>query len=150
MIAIRNAWGEKRVIPNSDSPELGTTFDTRGKTMKKVLLATTALVMTAGVAAAEVSVTGSVDMGMKYDGSATATSKTTQHTDVAINFEGSVETDGGLTLSAFTAIISTNEAVHGNNGTGVSWAKLTYKAALLTLGLRVLASTTLPKHSMAP
>jgi outer membrane protein OmpU len=90
--------------------------------MKKVLLATTALVMTAGVAAAEVSVTGSVDMGMKYDGSATATSKTTQHTDVAINFEGSVETDGGLTLSAFTAIISTNEAVHGNNGTGVSVA----------------------------
>jgi outer membrane protein OmpU len=68
MIAIRDAWGEKRVIPNSDSPELGTTFDTRGKTMKKVLLATTALTLSAGVAYAEVSLSGSARMGLVYTG----------------------------------------------------------------------------------
>ncbi|MDO5643913.1 MAG: porin, partial [Paracoccus sp. (in: a-proteobacteria)] len=35
--------------------------------MKKALFATTALVMTAGVAAAEVSVTGDARMGMRYE-----------------------------------------------------------------------------------
>jgi outer membrane protein OmpU len=68
MIAIRDAWGEKRVIPNSDSPELGTTFDTRGKTMKKVLLATTALALSAGVAHAEIALSGSAAMGVARDG----------------------------------------------------------------------------------
>ncbi len=89
--------------------------------MKKVLLATTALALSAGVAYAEVSVSGSVDFGMKYDGSKT-TSKATQHTDVVIGFSGSVETDGGLTLSAFTGIISSNEGNHVSDGTGVSVA----------------------------
>jgi outer membrane protein OmpU len=68
MIAITNAWGEKRLIPSSDSPELGTTFDTRGKTMKKVLLATTALAMSAGVAYAEISISGNARMGLQHVG----------------------------------------------------------------------------------
>ena len=39
--------------------------------MKKLLLASTALVMSAGVAAAEVALSGSAQMGIVYDSSAT-------------------------------------------------------------------------------
>jgi outer membrane protein OmpU len=122
MIAIRNAWGEKRSIPNSDSPELGTTFDTRGKTMKKVLLATTALALSAGVAYAEgVAVNGSAGMGLQYDGGVGATkSKTTELSYVSLSFGGTVETDGGLTLSASTTMKIKNNGEHANDGTTVS------------------------------
>jgi len=66
LIAIEGLSGDICSIPNSDSPELGRTFDTRGKTMKKVLLATTALTLSAGVAYAEVSVSGNARMGLQY------------------------------------------------------------------------------------
>jgi outer membrane protein OmpU len=54
---------------------LGTTFDTRGKTMKKVLLATTALALSAGVAYAENSLTlsGSARIGVTYNGAVAGT-----------------------------------------------------------------------------
>ena len=39
--------------------------------MKKVLFASTALVATAGVAAADVSLSGSADMGLSYNGTST-------------------------------------------------------------------------------
>ena len=95
MIAIRNAWGEKRFIPNSDSPELGTTFDTRGKTMKKVLLATTALALSAGVAYAEVSVSGNARMGLQSTAGTTTLEKR-----MTVTMSGSVETTSGMTLGA--------------------------------------------------
>jgi len=89
--------------------------------MKKVLLATTALALSAGVAYAEVSISGSANLGMKYDGGAAATaSKTTAHSDVSLSFGGSVETDGGLTLSASTTLLNTNNGATGNDGTTVS------------------------------
>ncbi len=89
--------------------------------MKKVLLATTALALSAGVAYAEVSVSGSANMGLKYNGGATGgASKETVHTDVSIGFAGSVETDGGLTVSAFTTLLTENEGAFSNDGTGVS------------------------------
>jgi outer membrane protein OmpU len=103
MIAIRNAWGEKRSIPNSDSPELGTTFDTRGKTMKKVLLATTAMALSAGVAHAEIALSGSAAMGVGRDGEATG-----YHTDgefhaystAGLTITMSGASDSGLTFGA--------------------------------------------------
>ncbi|WP_343080189.1 porin [Ostreiculturibacter nitratireducens] len=59
--------------------------------MKKVLFATTALVLTAGVAAAEVTVGGDGRMGVVYDGSDwNFTSR------IRIKFTASGETDGGL------------------------------------------------------
>jgi outer membrane protein OmpU len=67
-----------------------------GKTMKKVLFATTALVATAGVASADVALSGSAEMGI-YGG----TDMETQfHTDIDVTFTMSGTTDNGLTFGA--------------------------------------------------
>ena len=64
--------------------------------MKKILLTTTALVMTAGAAAAEVSVSGHAEMGI-----AGGTGVETQFlTSVDVRFTMTGETDGGLTFGA--------------------------------------------------
>ncbi|MCW1917267.1 porin [Rhodobacter sp. KR11] len=63
--------------------------------MKKILLATTVLAMTASVAAAEVAVSGSARMGIVNDGTDTAFSSR-----VRIVFAGSGTTDGGLSFGA--------------------------------------------------
>lgn len=76
--------------------------------MKKILLATTMLVGTAGFAAAEVAVSGSARMGVIYDGSDTEfTSR------IRVNFDMSGETDGGL---SFGASIRADQAGVGNSG----------------------------------
>jgi outer membrane protein OmpU len=105
MIAIRDAWGEKRVIPNSDSPELGTTFDTRGKTMKKVLLATTALVLSAGVASAEMKLGGSGYVGMSG-----TTDDLNYDSRFQLQFDGSAESDSGVSVKARVRIRSNEDA----------------------------------------
>ena len=66
--------------------------------MKKVLFATTALVATAGMAAADVNLSGAARFGIVYDGSQTAagTSKTKVEKRMTINIDGSGSTDGGL------------------------------------------------------
>lgn len=74
--------------------------------MKKVLIASTALILVAGAAAAEVKVSGSARMGVVYDGSDAAFSSR-----VRIVFDGSGETDGGL---AFGASMRADQA--GGNG----------------------------------
>jgi outer membrane protein OmpU len=117
MIAIRKAWGEKRVIPNSDSPELGTTFDTRGKTMKKVLLATTALALSAGVAYAEVSLSGNARMGLQSnDGNTTFEKRMT------VTMSGSAETTSGLTLGASMNLRANEGGAAVTSGARVSLA----------------------------
>ena len=63
--------------------------------MKKVLFASTALVMTAGVAAADVTISGSAQMGVKSVGGTTSVVN-----DIDIDVTGSASTDGGVTLSA--------------------------------------------------
>jgi outer membrane protein OmpU len=112
MIAITNAWGEKHVIPNSDSPELGTTFDTRGKTMKKVLLATTALALSAGIASAEISFSGSAAAGIGRDDVAAASGHATDYNNGefhvynsgSIDISASTETSNGLTIGVSTSV----------------------------------------------
>ena len=81
--------------------------------MKKVLFATTALVLTAGVAAAEVSTGGSGRMGVVSinGGDLEFTSR------IRITFAASGETDGGL---AFGGSIRADNAVGGNAGTAGS------------------------------
>jgi outer membrane protein OmpU len=64
--------------------------------MKKVLFATTALVATAGVAAADVSLSGSAEMGIKDS----STTDIEFHTDIAITFTLSGQTDNGLSFGA--------------------------------------------------
>lgn len=61
--------------------------------MKKVLFASTALVLTAGVASADIVVSGDANMGLKYDGS-----RTSVHNEVNFTFAGSGETEGGLSF----------------------------------------------------
>jgi len=63
--------------------------------MKKVLFASTALVLTAGVASAEITLSGSANMGLKYDGDDTIVAN-----EIDIDVKGSGETDGGLTFGA--------------------------------------------------
>ena len=121
MIAIANAWGEICTIPNSDSPELGRTFDTRGKTMKKVLLATTAMALSAGVAYAEVSVSGNARMGLQYNSApAAGFAKTRIEKRMTIDMVGTTETSSGITFGAKLRIRS-NEP---NAGQGIAGARV--------------------------
>jgi outer membrane protein OmpU len=66
----------------------------RGKKMKNILLTTAALVMTAGVASAEVTFSGNGGAGVSNDGTDTEV-----WGGIDLNFSGSVTTDGGMTLS---------------------------------------------------
>ncbi|MEO1536846.1 MAG: porin [Pseudomonadota bacterium] len=66
--------------------------------MKKVLLASTALVLSAGYAAAEVSVSGEANAGLKYsDG---ATDETQLHYELDFAISGSGSSDSGLEFGA--------------------------------------------------
>ncbi|WP_166418060.1 porin [Cochlodiniinecator piscidefendens] len=76
--------------------------------MKKVLFATTALVATAGIAAADVTLSGSAEMGVVGgDG------ETQFHHDMDVRFTLSGETDNGLT---FGATIDLDEVVQTTGG----------------------------------
>ena len=82
--------------------------------MKKVLLATTALALTAGVAYAEVSVSGNARMGLQSNDGTTTLEKR-----MTVNLGGSAETTSGLSLGAAMNIRS-NE----NGGAVLSGAKV--------------------------
>jgi outer membrane protein OmpU len=60
--------------------------------MKKILLASTALVATTGFAAAEMSWSGSANMGMKYSDNGT----TRLHNEIDLGMAATGETDGGI------------------------------------------------------
>lgn len=76
--------------------------------MKKLLLASTALVMTAGVAAAEVTTGGTARMGLVYDGD-----DVVFNSRIRIIFTASGETDTGI---AFGGTIRADNASAGNQG----------------------------------
>ncbi|WP_204112757.1 porin [Shimia biformata] len=67
--------------------------------MKKVLFATTALVATAGVAAADVTLSGSARFGVIYTEGAT-TDEWALHNRFTLNIDGTAETDSGATMHA--------------------------------------------------
>ena len=77
--------------------------------MKKLLLATTALAMTAGMAAADVTMSGYAEMGVKKD----TEDNVKFHNDFDIKFTLSGETDGGL---SFGATIDLDEVVQSGSG----------------------------------
>lgn len=83
--------------------------------MKKVLLATTILAASAGVAAAEVTVGGSGRMGITYTEGAPNEFAFTSR--IRIEFTASGETDGGL---AFGGSIRADNSAGGNAGTAGS------------------------------
>ncbi len=65
--------------------------------MKKILIATTALVATAGVAAADVSLSGYARFGGVFND---ATDDVTSASRLRLQFDATTQTDGGLTLGA--------------------------------------------------
>ena len=84
--------------------------------MKKLLIATTALVATAGMAAADVKLTGYAEIGMTDAG---GTNGMEMHTDMDIGFKLSGASDNGLT---FGASIDLDEVSGGIASTGGSQA----------------------------
>jgi outer membrane protein OmpU len=94
--------------------------------MKNVLFATTALIATAGIASADVSVGGFGYLGVVFDGSETSVSHATR-----LTFSGSVETDSGI---AFTA--SSRITISDNNDNGaLGHNKITMTSGGLTLAV---------------
>ncbi len=90
--------------------------------MKKVLFATTALVMTAGVAAAEVSLSGDGRMGVVYDGNDfDFTSR------ARVTFTLSGETDGGLAFGGSFRVdhANSNNGANGNVYISGAFGKIT-------------------------
>ncbi len=86
--------------------------------MKKVLFATTALVATAGVASAEIAISGFAEMGI-YDDGNPATADAQFHNDIGVTFNMSGETDNGLTFGATFDIDDANGANNINGTPGM-------------------------------
>lgn len=97
--------------------------------MKKVLFATTALIATAGVAAADVTISGYGRFGLDYNNAnaktgvnkwgyaATGASKTNLTSRLRLNFDMSTETDAGVTLGAqFRVQADSNDGEAGTGG----------------------------------
>lgn len=101
--------------------------------MKKVLLATAAMVAFTGVASADVSLSGSARFGLKYtDTPAAGFSKTSLEKRMTINIDASTETDGGLEFGGRIRIRSDEGAA----GTAVNGAQVYVKSGgfKLTVG----------------
>jgi outer membrane protein OmpU len=99
--------------------------------MKKILLATTALVMTAGYAAAEVNLSGYAEMGVKStDGDQSF------HQDLDVTFKLSSETDEGLSFGATIDLDEVNASaeVGGSGSTTLSSVYVSGSFGKLTLG----------------
>ena len=89
-----------KLISNSDVL-FWATFEHEGNEMKKVLLASTALVMTAGVAAAQgVELSGYAEIGIKGTEDNFGRTATVFHNDFDVKITLSGETDSGLTFGA--------------------------------------------------
>jgi outer membrane protein OmpU len=79
--------------------------ETEGKIMKKILIATTALVATAGVAAADITFSGNARLGLQYTDNGTTTT-TDMDQRFTLGVTGSTTTDSGLALSTYMQIRS--------------------------------------------
>ncbi|CUI56750.1 porin [Cognatishimia activa] len=110
--------------------------------MKKVLFASTALVMTAGVASAEITLSGSANMGIKgnaFNGSIDAPTfagETTVHNEIDIDVVGTGETDGGLTFGASVDLDASSDDSANTTGGGASDPEVfvSYNGLTLTVG----------------
>lgn len=98
--------------------------------MKKILLATSALVMVAGAASAEVALSGSARMGLVYADNGT-TSTTQFSSRVRIVFTASGETDTGL---SFGASVRNDQSGVGNTANGDSTVYISGGFGKLTMG----------------
>lgn len=96
--------------------------------MKHILMATTALVSAAGIASADVSLSGWAEMGMVGGNGG----ETEFHQDIDVTFKMSGETDGGLSFSA--AVDLDENAAFATNTHGGSSINISGGFGSLTLG----------------
>jgi outer membrane protein OmpU len=117
-VAIRGVRGEIRFIPLR-IPLRRAYLEERGKNMKKVLLASSILAMTASFASAEVTLSGSARMGILngFEFDPTADDETGFTSRARVEFGMSGETDGGL---SFGAKFRADNAGGANEGTAGS------------------------------
>ncbi len=104
--------------------------------MKKILLSTALLVATAGVAAAEVTLSGSGRFGLVYDNSIVGpgTSKTSISYRLRVNIDASVETESGVTFGGRIRMQNTEGSGYaGANGARLSPAQVFAKYNGMTL-----------------
>lgn len=112
--------------------------------MKKVLLATTVLAMSATVAAAEVAVTGEARLGVIYNGNTLAPDSKAKFTSrVRVKFAGSGETDGGL---SFGFSVRADQSGQGNTANNDSTAFISGAFGKLTFGDNDTAANALVGH----
>ena len=90
--------------------------------MKKVLFATTALIATASVAAADVSFGGYGRFGADYDSSRAAGAEVDQTSRFRLNITGTTETDNGLSFTAFARMQDSATAATAISGANFSVA----------------------------
>jgi outer membrane protein OmpU len=85
--------------------------------MKKILIATTALVATAGFASAEVAISGAAKMGLQYNSEGATKTQVLSSATLVVDMSG--ETDGGLTFGANMNIIIADNGDVANDDTTV-------------------------------
>jgi outer membrane protein OmpU len=99
-----------------------------GKTMKKILFASTALVATAGVAAADVTFGGYGRFGLRYaeQPAGSTASDTFLESRFRLNIDGTAETDGGVQFSARVRLQADDNGAANTAGTaGLNGARFT-------------------------
>jgi outer membrane protein OmpU len=107
--------------------------ETEGKIMKKILIATTALVATAGVAAADVNLSGYARFGMQFtEGLAGAADDTSVVSRFRLQADVKTTTDAGIGLNARQRF-QTEEGATGNGGNGVRFG-VTYSGLAINFG----------------
>jgi len=82
--------------------------------MKKVLLATSALVASAGIASADITITGTADVGFKDEG--TRNTGAYIHNEIDFNIVASTTTDAGYTIGASIDLDDQTGATDGSTG----------------------------------
>jgi outer membrane protein OmpU len=110
----------------------------RKNKMKKFLLASTALVATTGFAAAEMSWTGSANMGMKYSDNGT----TTLHNEIDLGMAATGETDGGIAWKVEMGLDSnTSDSANNTSGVDVGSVSITGDFGTIRMGAVSNAAT---------
>jgi len=95
--------------------------------MKNVLLASSALILTAGAAAADITFSGDARFGIVHDSSVSA-DNTGIHNRFTLNIDAATETDSGLEFFARVRIRGENEGVATTSSSGVSAPRVGLRA----------------------
>ena len=106
--------------------------------MKKILLATTALVATTGFAAAEMTWSGSANMGMTYSDNTT----TKVHTEIDLGMAATGETDGGIGWKVEMGLDSNvTDSVRNTSGVDVGSVSISGDFGTIRVGAVTTAGT---------